>query len=91
LAAADDLHKLLKSTPFKQALEHHGVTWQFIPKRAPWYGGFWERLVGITKQALKKTLDRSFVTLPILETIVVEVEATLNDRLLTYVSPMLNL
>ena len=34
-------------------------------------GGFWE--------ALKKTLGRSFVTLPIFETIVVEVEATLND------------
>ena len=48
--------------------------------------GFWEWLVGLTKQALKKTLDRSFVTLLILETIIVEVEATLNDRPLTYVS-----
>ena len=62
------------------------MTWQFIPKRAPWYGGYWERLVRLTKQALKKTLGRSFVTLPILKTIVVEVEATLNDRPLTYVS-----
>ena len=42
--------------------------------------------VGLTKQALKKTLGRSFVTLPVLETTVVEVEATLNDRPLTYVS-----
>ena len=62
------------------------MTWQFIPKRALWYGGYWEQLVGLTKQALEKTLGRSFVTLPILETIVVEVEATLNDRPLMYVS-----
>jgi len=53
LAAADELHELLESTSL---LEHHGATWLFIPKRAPWYSGFWERLVGITKQALKKTL-----------------------------------
>ena len=86
LAAADELQQLLNSTPLKQALEGQGVTWQFIPKRAPWHGGFWERLVAVTKQALKKTLGRSFVTLPILETIVVEVEATINDRPLTYVS-----
>ena len=43
----------------------------------------WERLVRLTKQVLKKTLGRSFDTLPILETIV---EATLNVRPLTYVS-----
>ena len=86
LAAADELQQLLDCTSLKEALGSHGVTWQFIPKRAPWYGGYWERLVGLTKQALKKTLGRSFVTLPILETIVVEVEATLNDRPLTYVS-----
>ena len=86
LAAADELQQLLDSTFLKEALGGHGVTWQFIPKRAPWYGGYWEQLVGLTKQALKKTLGRSFVTLPILETIVVEVKATLNDRPLTYVS-----
>ena len=86
LAAADELQQLLDSTSLKEALGGRGVTWHFIPKRVPWYGGYWERLVGLTKQALKKTLGRSFVTLLILETIVVEVEATLNDRPLTYVS-----
>ena len=90
LAAADELEQLLNSTSLKQALEGHSVTWKFIPKRAPWFGGFWERLIGLTKQALKKTLGRSFVTLPVLETIVVEVEATLNNRPLTYVSSDVN-
>ena len=86
LAAAEELRKLFESDALKEALTHQNVTWQFIPKRAPWYGGFWERLIGLTKQAVKKTLGRTFVTLPELETIVVEVEAMLNNRPLTYVS-----
>ena len=61
------------------------MTWQFIPKRAPWFGGFWERLIGLTKQTLRKTLGRTFVTLPVLETIIVEIEASLNDCPPTYI------
>ena len=86
LAAAEELRKLFESDALKEALTHHNVTWQFIPKRAPWYGGFWERLIGLTKQAVKKTLGRTFVTLLKLETIIVEIEAMLNNRPLTYVS-----
>ena len=62
----------------------------FIPKHAPWYGGWWERLISLTKMSLKKVLGRSRVTLPVLQTLVIEVEATLNDRPLTYVSPEFN-
>jgi len=43
-------------------------------------------MVGLTKQAIKKSLGRAFVTLQQLETIVIEIEAMLNDRPLTYVS-----
>uniref|UniRef100_A0ABM0MF94 3-oxoacyl-[acyl-carrier-protein] reductase n=1 Tax=Saccoglossus kowalevskii TaxID=10224 RepID=A0ABM0MF94_SACKO len=62
------------------------MQWKFIPKRAPLYGGFWERLVGITKPAIKKVLQRSFVTCDELSTIVAEIEAVLNNRPITYVS-----
>ena len=86
LAAADELRQLFQSPSLKEALEYRGVSWKFIPKRAPWYGGFWERLVGLTKQALKKVLGRSFVTMPVLQTIVTEIECILNDRPVTYVS-----
>ena len=47
-------------------------------------------MVGLTKQAIKKTLGRAFITLQQLETIVTEIEAMLNDRPLTYVSPDLS-
>ncbi|XP_062590223.1 uncharacterized protein LOC134251820 [Saccostrea cucullata] len=63
-----------------------GVNWKFIPRAAPWYGGFWERLIGITKTTLKKIIGRSYIDLETLQTVVTEVEAIVNDRPLTYVS-----
>ena len=86
LAAAEELQGMFNSDTLKEALESQKVTWQFIPKRAPWYGEFWEQLVGLTKQTLKKTLGRTFITLKQLETVVTEIEAILNDRPLTYIS-----
>ena len=47
-------------------------------------GGFWERMVGLTKTALKKTLGRQHISLTTLETVVTEIEAALNDRPLTF-------
>jgi len=85
-AAAEELKEQLTSSKLKQALAKEGVTWKFIPKRAPWYGGFWERLIGLTKTSLKKVLGRSSVDLTTLQTIVVEIEAILNDRPLTHLS-----
>jgi len=46
-----------------EASSKRGVRWQFIPKRAPWYRGFWERLIGMTKTVVRKVLGRSFITL----------------------------
>jgi len=84
--AAKELSELFQSNALKTTLMHRGSTWRFIPKRAPWYGGFWERLVGMVKMTLKKTLGRAFVTLNVLQTTIVEVEAVLNDCPLTYLS-----
>ena len=86
LSAANELRSLMELPEVKEELSKRGVSWQFIPKRAPWYGGFWERLIGMTKTAIKKVLGRRHISLSTLETIIVEIEAVLNDRLLTFVS-----
>ena len=57
------------------------------PKCAPWYGGFWEWLIRLTKASFKKVLGRLYVSLLDLQTIIVEIKAILDDRPLTYVSP----
>jgi len=62
LAAAENLQRLFESETLREALERQNITWHFIPKCAPWYRGFWECMIGLTKQAVKKTLGRAFVT-----------------------------
>ena len=84
LAATEAKQKLSQSEILKGALERHMSSFPKGP--ATWYGGFWERMIGFTIQAVKKTLGRAFISREQLETIVVEVEAMLNDRSLTFVS-----
>ncbi|XP_065883158.1 uncharacterized protein [Dysidea avara] len=57
-----------------------------FPKKAPWFGGFWEQLIGLTKTSLKKVLGRFHISLPILQTMITEIETVLNDYPLTYTS-----
>lgn len=62
------------------------IQWIFNPPTAAWWGGFWERLVGIMKQLLRRTLGKRSVDKLELEMLVLEVEAVMNDRPLTYIS-----
>jgi len=54
LSAAEELHSLMQLPEVNEELGKKGVLWRFIPKRAPWYGDFWERLFGLTKTAIKR-------------------------------------
>ena len=47
MSAADDLKALFKSHTIRENLNNQGVEWRFIPRRVPWYGGYWERLIGL--------------------------------------------
>jgi hypothetical protein len=70
----------------KKASKMMNVTWHFIPERAPFFGGFYERLVKTVKEPLMKVLGRRRVDAYELSTILAEVEAAVNRRPLMYVS-----
>lgn len=67
-------------------ISNKGVKWTFIVELAPWMGGFYERFISLVKRALRKTLNRKMVDHVQLQTVLKEVEATINSRPLVYVS-----
>jgi hypothetical protein len=56
------------------------VRFRFIPERAPWWGGFYERMVKTLKSALRKILGRSCLSFRELETAIKEIAAAINHR-----------
>jgi hypothetical protein len=57
--ASRTLKKRYESPEVTKYFSDCQTEWRFIPIRAPWYGGFWERQVGLTKEDLKKMLGRT--------------------------------
>ena len=80
--AATDI-KLFNSRQSREVVAQRNLDWEFICPRAPWRGGFYERMVGTVKLALIKTLGRSFVGYEEFCTIIAELVAVVNDRPLT--------
>ena len=61
-----------------------GIKWKFNMSRAPWWGGFFERLIGITKRALSKSIGKGFLSFQELENVLFDIENFMNNRPLTY-------
>lgn len=68
-----------------------GITWKFITKYAPWQGGYYERLIGIVKGTLRKTIGRKVLKFEDFRTLLCDVTAVINSRPLTYVCDELTL
>lgn len=62
------------------------ICWKFNPPTAAWWGGFWERLIGVLKRLLRKVLGRSSLDYESLLTLLYDCEAIVNARPLTYLS-----
>ncbi|GFT19581.1 integrase catalytic domain-containing protein [Trichonephila clavipes] len=75
----------LVESEFQSFVADKGIHWKFIVERAPWWGGFYERLVKTIKDPLRKILGRALLTFEELSTILSEVEVIVNHRPLTYV------
>ena len=83
-ASAADVRKLVHSEEIHRYLTDRKVNWKFIVEKAPWWGGYWEQMVGMVKCCLKKTVGRCTLTVDELTTVMIEIESTLNNRPLTY-------
>ena len=68
----------------REELGNRRIQWRFSLERAPWWGGFFERMVGSVKRCLRKVFGNARLSFDELLTVLTEVEATLNSRPLTY-------
>ena len=81
-AANRVLHFISETISFKNTK----ITWKFLPSRASWMGGVYERLVQIIKIELMKIQKKAQFNLVEWKSHLAEVESLVNDRPLTYVS-----
>ena len=82
-ASVKVVKRLCDNEEVRAHLQSNRIDWRFILERAPWWGGFYERMIGTVKR-LRKVLGNAKLNADELVTVLTELEATLNSRLLTY-------
>jgi len=85
-AAAKLIQSIVDHNDVQHYLSGLGIKWIFNLPKAPWWGGLFERLVRTTKRCLRKTIGQARLTYDELSTVLVEVEAVINSRPLSYVT-----
>ena len=80
----DDIEKLRTDNSFRDALLLLHLDWRFIPPSSPHFGGSWESLVKVFKNAFYRVIGSRTLTHDTLSTFVCEVAAMMNGRPLKY-------
>jgi hypothetical protein len=70
-----------------QEMNNVNIHWHFIPPRSPHFGGLWESGIKSIKYHLKRVIGDTSVTYEEMYTLLTRVEACLNSRPLTPMSP----
>ncbi|XP_064482986.1 uncharacterized protein LOC135395827 [Ornithodoros turicata] len=70
---------LVAAGDFQDFAAQRRIEWRFIIERAPWWGGWWERLIRTVKEALRRCLGRGSLTFGELTTTLCGVEAVVNS------------
>ncbi|XP_062541223.1 uncharacterized protein LOC134209258 [Armigeres subalbatus] len=85
--AKNELHDLYHTLNDKSSQERignelslQGITWKFIPPRAPNFGVLWEAAVRSVKTALKKEIETRQLYYEDFSTLLVQIAAALNSR-----------
>ncbi|XP_055543129.1 uncharacterized protein LOC129728702 [Wyeomyia smithii] len=81
-----ELKELLRSQILERKLEEfcqpRGISWKFNTPKAPHQGGLWEAGVKSMKSHLYKVMNESYFTYEEMTTLLVQIEAILNSRLM---------
>ena len=84
VAASKLIKKINNSEILHHFLNTKGIKWNFNLSRATWWGGQFERMVVLVKNALYKTVGKSKLEWHELAEVLTDIEIPLNNRPLTY-------
>ena len=76
---------MFETEELNEFLTKENIKWKFNLPRAPWWGGHFERFIGLTKQSLFKSLGKTSLNWNELESVLLDVEKNLNNRPLTHI------
>lgn len=85
IKAAKWLKQVRRDEQLQGFLESHDIQWKFNLSRAPWWGGQFERLIGIVKTAMYKVIGGATLAWGELNEVILDVETQINRRPLGYV------
>ena len=78
------LGQAVKDESLHNHLEEHNINWKFNLYRAPWWGGHFERLIGVVQKAMHKTIGGATLNWQELSEVILDIEIQINRRPLWY-------
>ena len=60
-AFISDNFKIFKSKEIKHLILSLNIKWKFILEKSPWWGGFYERIIGIIKRCIKNVVGKALL------------------------------
>ena len=74
------IRAVMKEERLQNYLSVNQIKWQFNLSRVPWWGGQFERIIGLVKSALEKSICSGMLSWRELQGVLLDVEITLNSR-----------
>ena len=74
-----DNFSTFKSREVADFLTHYNSSWEFILQNFPWWRGFYEKLIGITKMSLKTVAGKAILSYDELVTVMCEIQESINS------------
>uniref|UniRef100_A0A1X7U0I1 Integrase catalytic domain-containing protein n=1 Tax=Amphimedon queenslandica TaxID=400682 RepID=A0A1X7U0I1_AMPQE len=84
--ASKSIRAIMEHPEVQPFVPRVNIKWSFNIERAPWWGGFFDRMVQLMKRCFRKLVGQAKLTYEELITGITEVKLILNSRPLTYMS-----
>ena len=83
-AASKWIKRATRDERLHSFMQQHHIKWQFNLSKASWWGGMFERMIALVKNALYKVVGSAKLTYKELQDVLLDIQIVLNNRPLTY-------